>query len=66
MHACMHVQVRASLSLFLSDDDVGAVLGRKGQNLVDIQQVSRRCMHAWAMLGGARACEASGRWPYAR
>lgn len=31
--------MRASLSLFLPDDDVGAVLGRKGQTLVDIQQV---------------------------
>lgn len=36
---CTFVQVRAQLSLYLSDDDVGAVLGRKGQNLVDIQQV---------------------------
>mmetsp|Transcript_21751 Transcript_21751/g.47541 ORF Transcript_21751/g.47541 Transcript_21751/m.47541 type:complete len:329 (+) Transcript_21751:113-1099(+) len=33
--------VRASLTLFLSDDDVGAILGRKGQNLADIQQNAR-------------------------
>ncbi|MEW5301313.1 MAG: hypothetical protein WDW36_004178 [Sanguina aurantia] len=33
--------MRASLSLFLPDDDVGAVLGRKGQTLVDIQQSAR-------------------------
>lgn len=33
--------VRAQTSLFLPDDDVGAVLGRKGQNLVDIQQSAR-------------------------
>ena len=31
--------VRASLSLFLPDEDVGAVLGKKGQNLIEIQQV---------------------------
>jgi len=33
--------VRASLTLFLPDDDVGAILGRKGQNIVDIQQNAR-------------------------
>lgn len=33
--------VRATLQLYLSDDDVGAILGRRGQNLVDIQQSSR-------------------------
>lgn len=32
---------RASLTLYLPDDDVGAVLGRKGQNLIDIQQSAR-------------------------
>jgi len=33
--------VRASLTLYLPDDDVGAILGRRGQTLVDIQQSSR-------------------------
>lgn len=33
--------VRACLTLYLPDDDIGAILGRKGQNLVDIQQVRR-------------------------
>lgn len=32
-------QVRATLTLHLPDDDVGAILGRKGQNIVEIQQV---------------------------
>ncbi len=32
--------VKASLTFFLPDDDVGAILGRKGQNLAEIQQVS--------------------------
>jgi predicted RNA-binding protein YlqC (UPF0109 family) len=36
--ACM--QTRAALTLYLTDEDVGAILGRKGQNLVEIQQVS--------------------------
>ena len=31
--------IKASLTLYLPDDDVGAILGRGGQNLVDIQQV---------------------------
>lgn len=26
---------------YLADDDVGAILGRKGQNLTDIQQSAR-------------------------
>lgn len=43
--------LQASLTLMLPDDDVGAILGRKGQNLVDIQQVragSRlACAAAW-------------------
>uniref|UniRef100_A0A7S3QLL1 K Homology domain-containing protein n=1 Tax=Dunaliella tertiolecta TaxID=3047 RepID=A0A7S3QLL1_DUNTE len=34
-------QVRSQLTLYLPDDDVGAILGRKGQNLVDIQQSAR-------------------------
>ncbi len=34
--------VKAALTLYLPDEDVGAILGRKGQNLVDIQQVSPR------------------------
>lgn len=33
--------VKATLTLFLPDEEVGAVLGRKGQNLVDIQQSAR-------------------------
>lgn len=33
--------VRSSLTLYLADDDVGAILGRKGQNLTDIQQSAR-------------------------
>lgn len=37
-HDC---QVRAALVLWLTDDDVGAILGRKGQTLVDIQQSAR-------------------------
>jgi RNA-binding protein Nova len=32
---------RASLTLYLPDEDVGAVLGKKGQNLIDIQQVGQ-------------------------
>lgn len=32
---------RASLTLYLSDEDVGAILGRKGQHLVEIQQSAR-------------------------
>lgn len=34
-------QIKATLTLYLPDEDVGAVLGRKGQNLVDIQQSAR-------------------------
>lgn len=34
-------QVKATLTLFLPDDDIGAILGRKGQTLVDIQQSAR-------------------------
>ncbi|GFH17824.1 uncharacterized protein HaLaN_14532, partial [Haematococcus lacustris] len=34
-------QVRASLTLWLPNDDVGAILGRKGQHLVEIQQSAR-------------------------
>lgn len=34
------IQMRAALTLYLLDEDVGAILGRKGQTLVDIQQVS--------------------------
>lgn len=34
-------QVKATLILYLPDEEVGAVLGRKGQNLVDIQQSAR-------------------------
>lgn len=37
----MCAQARAALTLWLADDDVGAILGRKGQNLVDIQQSAR-------------------------
>ncbi|KAG1677905.1 hypothetical protein FOA52_001323 [Chlamydomonas sp. UWO 241] len=33
--------VKAMLVLYLADDDVGAILGRKGQNLTDIQQSAR-------------------------
>lgn len=33
--------IRASLTLYLSDEDVGAILGRKGQHLVEIQQSAR-------------------------
>ncbi|KAG2447266.1 hypothetical protein HYH02_007596 [Chlamydomonas schloesseri] len=33
--------VRASLTLYLPDDDVGAILGKKGSNLVEVQQSSR-------------------------
>ncbi|GAX79930.1 hypothetical protein CEUSTIGMA_g7370.t1 [Chlamydomonas eustigma] len=33
--------VKAQLTFFLADDDVGAILGRKGQNLADIQQSAR-------------------------
>lgn len=33
--------LKAALSLFIPDDDVGAILGRRGQNLIDIQQSSR-------------------------
>ncbi|GFH06302.1 uncharacterized protein HaLaN_00909 [Haematococcus lacustris] len=33
--------VRASLTLWLPNDDVGAILGRKGQHLVEIQQSAR-------------------------
>lgn len=35
-------QMRSSLTLFLPDEDVGAILGRKGQNLVEIQSVSEK------------------------
>ncbi len=34
--------VKCTLTLFLPDEDVGAVLGKKGQNLVDVQQVGHR------------------------
>ena len=34
-------QVKATLILYIPDEEVGAVLGRKGQNLVDIQQSAR-------------------------
>ena len=33
--------VKANLTFFLPDDDVGAILGKKGQNLAEIQQVGR-------------------------
>ncbi|KAG2491828.1 hypothetical protein HYH03_009785 [Edaphochlamys debaryana] len=33
--------VRTQLTLYLTDDDVGAILGKKGQNLVEVQQSSR-------------------------
>ncbi|PNH03689.1 Poly(rC)-binding protein 4 [Tetrabaena socialis] len=33
--------VRTQLTLYLPDDDVGAILGKKGQNLVEVQQSSR-------------------------
>jgi len=33
--------VKAQLTFYLADDDVGAILGRKGQNLADIQQSAR-------------------------
>eukprot|EP00201_Polytomella_parva_P003602 CAMPEP_0175078704 /NCGR_PEP_ID=MMETSP0052_2-20121109/24312_1 /TAXON_ID=51329 ORGANISM="Polytomella parva, Strain SAG 63-3" /NCGR_SAMPLE_ID=MMETSP0052_2 /ASSEMBLY_ACC=CAM_ASM_000194 /LENGTH=377 /DNA_ID=CAMNT_0016348747 /DNA_START=15 /DNA_END=1148 /DNA_ORIENTATION=+ len=33
--------VRAKLSLYLPDEDVGAILGKRGQNLVEIQQSSK-------------------------
>lgn len=35
----MLLQIRACLILYLPDEDVGAVLGRKGQSLIEIQQV---------------------------
>ena len=31
--------LKATLTFYLPDEDVGAILGRKGQNLADIQQV---------------------------
>ena len=31
--------VRSMLTFYLPDDDVGAILGKKGQNLAEIQQV---------------------------
>lgn len=31
--------VRTQLTLYLPDDDVGAILGKKGSNLVEVQQV---------------------------
>ena len=34
-------QIKATLILYIPDEEVGAVLGRKGQNLVDIQQSAR-------------------------
>jgi RNA-binding protein Nova len=33
--------VRSSLTLHLPDEEVGAILGRRGQTLVDIQQSAR-------------------------
>ncbi|PNW72326.1 hypothetical protein CHLRE_16g672750v5 [Chlamydomonas reinhardtii] len=33
--------VRTQLTLYLPDDDVGAILGKKGSNLVEVQQSSR-------------------------
>ncbi len=36
--------VKATLTFFLPDDDVGAILGRKGQNIADIQQVRVRVL----------------------
>jgi len=45
--------VRAQLTLFLPDEDVGAILGRKGQNLVDIQQVRvPQCLTVWWLCTG--------------
>jgi RNA-binding protein Nova len=32
-------QLKTSLTFYLPDDDVGAILGKKGQNLAEIQQV---------------------------
>jgi RNA-binding protein Nova len=34
--------LRCSLTLYLPDDDVGAILGKKGANLVEVQQVGQR------------------------
>lgn len=31
--------VRTQLMLYLTDDDVGAILGKKGSNLIEVQQV---------------------------
>jgi hypothetical protein len=50
------LQVRASLTLYLPDDDVGAILGRKGQNLVEIQQVGRGWCVCLERGGGAGSC----------
>lgn len=47
--------LQASLTLMLPDDDVGAILGRKGQNLVDIQQVRWASKLGWARASGAAA-----------
>lgn len=39
--------VRTTLTLHLPDDDVGAILGKKGQNLVEVQQVSNVALTLW-------------------
>ena len=38
--------VKANLTFFLPDEDVGAILGKKGSNLAEIQQV--RTMSLWS------------------
>lgn len=49
--------VRTTLTLHLPDDDVGAILGKKGQNLVEVQQVSMQVVE-WPV--GAGCCAGDG------
>jgi RNA-binding protein Nova len=50
--------VKAQLQLWLLDEDVGAVLGKRGQTLTQIQQVSGfwvKCAHVWGRCCGRGA-----------
>jgi predicted RNA-binding protein YlqC (UPF0109 family) len=59
---CGTADARASLLLALPDEDVGAVLGKKGQTLTQIQQVGLGCSTCTTCLvavWGASAWNAS-------
>ena len=53
---CFTADARASLLLALPDEDVGAVLGKKGQTLTQIQQVGL----GWAPVPSISSCLSYG------